>query len=83
MQIMPATQRDLGVSNPFDPAENVRAGARYIKQMLDRDKGDTRLALAAYNAGPERVDGKRAVPNIAETEQYVSAITAEVEQPAK
>jgi soluble lytic murein transglycosylase-like protein len=77
MQIMPATAGTLGAKDPFDPAQNVDAGALYLKQMLTRFNGDVRLALAAYNAGPERVDGpKPSVPDIAETRDYVASIMA-------
>jgi soluble lytic murein transglycosylase-like protein len=84
MQLMPATASDLGVRDPFDATENVFGGARYLRQMLDRYKGDLRLALAAYNAGPQRVDEAGGVPSIPETQAYVAAILAEVkdqEQP--
>lgn len=74
MQIMPATARSLGLSNPFDPIANLRAGARYLRQQLDRF-GRYDLALAAYNAGPERRSLQRgAVPAIAETRNYVRTI---------
>jgi soluble lytic murein transglycosylase-like protein len=74
MQIMPPTQADLGLTDPFDPAANISAGARYVKQLLARYKGNLRLALAAYNAGPQRVDDGHDVPAIPETQAYVSAI---------
>lgn len=78
MQIMPATQQYLGVDNPFDPAENISAGTRYLKEMLSRYKGDIRLAVAAYNAGPQRVETDGNVPEIAETQGYVTAILADL-----
>lgn len=76
MQLMPATQADLGVSDPFDPADNVSAGVRYLRQMLDRYRGNTALALAAYNAGPQRVAPEGKIPEIPETQSYVMSILA-------
>jgi soluble lytic murein transglycosylase-like protein len=72
MQLMPATQRTLGVTNPFNPFENIRAGVRYLRQLLDRYNNDEALALAAYNAGPTAVAkyGER-VPPYQETRNYV------------
>jgi hypothetical protein len=75
MQLMPATARDLGVKNPFNIAENIDGGSRYLRQMLDSFDGDLKLALAAYNAGPEAVTkygGK--VPPYLETQQYVKRV---------
>ncbi len=77
MQVIPETARALNIRDPFDPAQNIDAGSKYLKQMLTRFKGDVRLALAAYNAGPEKVDGpKPAVPDIPETRDYVDSIYA-------
>jgi soluble lytic murein transglycosylase-like protein len=78
MQIMPETADDLGLDDPFDPASNVDAGARYLKQMLDRYHGNTALALAAYNAGPGRTDKANGVPQIPETIGYVSKILSNI-----
>jgi soluble lytic murein transglycosylase-like protein len=74
MQLMPDTAAQLSLLHPFDPAENVRAGSTYLKSLLDRYGGDLKLALAAYNAGPSRVDAAGGIPAIPETQQYVSAI---------
>lgn len=72
-QLMPATARALGVADRFDPAESLTAGADYLARQLVRF-GDLRLALAAYNAGPERVARRGAIPDIAETRAYVGAV---------
>ena len=74
MQLMPATARDFGVVNPFDPKQNVEAGASLLRQLLDKYSGDVALALSAYNAGPARVDKDRKVPAITETMNYVRSI---------
>ena len=74
MQLMPATQMDLGVTNPFDAAENIAGGTRYLKQLLGKYEGKMAFALAAYNAGPARVDPKTGATGIAETEQYVNDV---------
>lgn len=78
MQLMPAAQSDLGVRDPFDPAENINAGTRYLKQLLGKYNADLRLALSAYNAGPQRVDDAGGTPQIAETQAYVTAILADL-----
>jgi soluble lytic murein transglycosylase-like protein len=75
MQLMPATIRQFGVHNPFNPAENIRAGVAYLRQLLDRYGNDEQLALAAYNAGPGAVDKHgTTVPPYKETQNYVSKI---------
>jgi soluble lytic murein transglycosylase-like protein len=74
MQLMPATAGEFGVDNPFDPGQNIDAGAKYLKQLMERYKGDLGLALAAYNAGPTTVDRSAGSPAIPETQDYVRAI---------
>lgn len=74
MQLMPATARQLGVSDSFDPDQNIEAGTRYLAAMLARFGNNVRLALAAYNAGPEAVTAYKGVPPYPETTQYVSRI---------
>jgi soluble lytic murein transglycosylase-like protein len=74
MQLMPATIEQFKVVDAFDPTQNVEAGARYLKQLLDRYKGDLKLALAAYNAGPANVDKTGGIPDIKETQDYVESI---------
>jgi soluble lytic murein transglycosylase-like protein len=74
MQLMPDTAGQLGVEDPFDPKQNIEGGARFLKQLLDKYKGDLPLALGAYNAGPSAVDQTGKVPDIPETRDYVAAI---------
>ena len=78
MQLMPDTAAELGVKDPFDPRESIDGGARYFKQLLDKYKGDLKLSLAAYNAGPAAVDVAGAVPDIPETRDYVEAILKKI-----
>ena len=73
MQLMPKTARSLGVRDPLRPSENVYAGSRYLRRMIDRF-GDLRYALAAYNAGPTAVDRFGGVPPYPETRQYVDRV---------
>jgi soluble lytic murein transglycosylase-like protein len=79
MQLMPASQAQFGVTDAFDPKQNIEAGARLLKQLLEKYKGDLRLALAAYNAGPAAVDSAGRIPDIAETQEYVRFITTRLE----
>jgi soluble lytic murein transglycosylase-like protein len=74
MQLADATAWSLGVDDVFDPAQNIAAGAEYLGQMLRRYGGDTRRALAAYNAGPATVDRYGGVPPYAETQTYIQRV---------
>lgn len=76
MQLMPATAQEFGVKDAFDPAENLAAGAKLLKQLMVRYDGDVRKALGAYNAGAARVDKAGGVPDIPETLQYVADIVS-------
>jgi soluble lytic murein transglycosylase-like protein len=76
MQLMPGTASGLGVTDAYDPAQNVWGGTRYIRGLLDRFGGNTELAVAAYNAGPGAVEKYNGVPPYAETQNYVQNVLA-------
>ena len=78
MQLMPEVAQQFGV-DPYDPKQNIQAGSKYLRQLMTRYKGDTKLALAAYNAGPGLVDAAGGVPAIQETTAFVDAILKDIE----
>jgi len=74
MQLMPSTAGELGVTNPFDPWQNIEGGTRYLGEMVRRFDGDLRLGLAAYHAGPGSVRRHRGMPPYHSTRQYVARV---------
>lgn len=78
MQLMPDTMKSVGVVDPFNPYENLTGGAKYLNQMIKRYNGNVETALAAYNAGPTRVDQAKGIPNIPETQHYVDRIMRQI-----
>jgi len=74
MQLMPGTASQMGVANPFDPNANVEGGTKYLRELLEKYNFDVPKALAAYNAGPKRVDQYRGVPPYYETQAYIARI---------
>jgi soluble lytic murein transglycosylase-like protein len=75
MQLMPDLAAELGVADVFDPRENIMGGARYLRWLLDRNRGNIPLTLASYNAGPTVVSKYRKIPPFRETQKYVKRIT--------
>jgi soluble lytic murein transglycosylase-like protein len=75
MQLMPALADEMGVTDSFDPRQNIMGGARYLRALLDQHRGDISLTLASYNAGPGAVAKYHAVPPFKETRRYVKKIT--------
>lgn len=78
MQLMPSTASGLGVTNAYDPVQNLQGGMTYLRQLLTRYHDNTALALAAYNAGPSAVDTYHGIPPYEQTQNYVSSILAQV-----
>ena len=76
MQLMPGTAADMGVDDPFDPEQNIEGGVKYLSLLTDKYGEDKEKILAAYNAGPARVDAAGGIPSIPETQRYVENVMA-------
>ncbi len=74
MQLMPSTADDMQIKNPFDPEQNIEAGTKYLRLLLNRFSGDLELAVAAYNAGPSTVEKSGGIPSFPETRKFVKNV---------
>lgn len=74
MQLSMSTRKAMNVKNPFDPVQNILAGAAYLRQLLDRFKGDVEMAVAAYNAGPSAVERHGGIPPFGQTQAFVPKV---------
>jgi len=82
MQLLPKTAAQYSVANVFDPAQNIEGGTHYLKDLLEKYRGNLAFALAAYNAGPDMVERYGGIPPFPETQNYVKRITAELAKAA-